>query len=184
MYEIPPQFDNNLEQWVNDRCWCNFKGYQFRQLTFAFNGNTAFQLYNLGSAFGSCWLAYVIYTYREFACHPMKLFMIIAIADASTCFNQFFAPYACILGIPKLMCWTLLGRNATPANQILALNVIQNILTFNESLFLYLSLTATMMLCVDLILMIKHPFRQKEPRMKFYVWFSVLTSLGVAILFQ
>jgi len=81
------------------------------------------------------------------------------------------------------MCWTLLGREATPANQILALNVIQNILTFNESLFLYLSLTATMMLCVDLILMIKHPFRQKEPRMKFYVWFSVLTSLGVAILF-
>lgn len=113
----------------------------------------------------------------------MKLFMIIAIADASTCFNQFFAPYACILGIPKLMCWTLLGRDATPTNQILALNVIQNILTFNESLFLYLSLTATMMLCVDLILMIKHPFRQKEPRMKFYVWFSVLTSLGVAILF-
>lgn len=40
-----------------------------------------------------------------------------------------------------------------------------------------------MMLCVDLILMIKHPFKMKEPRMKFYIAFSVTVSLSVAILF-
>jgi len=49
--------------------------------------------------------------------------------------------------------------------------------------FLTLSLTATMMLCVDLILMIKHPFRQKEPRMKFYIWFSLAVSFVFATFF-
>lgn len=113
----------------------------------------------------------------------MKLFMVIAIADASTCFTQFFAPYACILGIPKLMCYTIFGAYPTPENQIKALDLIQNLTTFTECFFLYLSLTATMMLCVDLILMIKHPFRPKEPRMTTYVAFSLLVSLAVAILF-
>lgn len=46
-----------------------------------------------------------------------------------------------------------------------------------------MSLTATMMLCVDLILMIKHPFKMKEPRMKFYVAFTTTTSFAVAVLF-
>jgi len=101
---------------VDYRCYCNYQGYQFRQLTYDFSGNNGFQIYNLGSAFGSCWLAYVIYTYREFACHPMKLFMLIAVADASICFNQFFAPYACVLGLPKLMTASIFGLNPTPEN--------------------------------------------------------------------
>ena len=65
----------------------------------------------------------------------------------------------------------------------MTLTVIQDIITFNEVLFLTLSLTATMMLCVDLILMIKHPFKQKEPRMKLYVWFTVSVSFGFATFF-
>jgi len=44
----------------------------------------------------------------------MKLFMLIAVADASLCFNQFFAPYACALGLPKLMVATVYGVNQTP----------------------------------------------------------------------
>jgi len=81
------------------------------------------------------------------------------------------------------MCWTLLGREITYHNLLTTLIVIQDIITFNEVLFLTLSLTATMMLCVDLILMIKHPFKQKEPRMKLYIWFTVLVSFGFAIFF-
>ena len=81
------------------------------------------------------------------------------------------------------MAATVLGTDPTPENQYRAIELIQNLSTFIECFFLYLSLTATMMLCVDLILMIKHPFRMKEPLMKFYVAFSCTISLAVAILF-
>jgi len=81
------------------------------------------------------------------------------------------------------MCWTLLGRPINYYNLLIVLTVIQDIITFNEVLFLTLSLTATMMLCVDLILMIKHPFKQKEPRMKIYIWISVSVSWVLAFFY-
>lgn len=113
----------------------------------------------------------------------MKLFCLIAISDASACFNQFFAPMACKFGFPSLMAATVLGKPATPENQYLAIQYIQRLSSFIEIYFLYLSLIATICLCVDLVLMIKHPFKMKEPRMKIYMIVSTVSSLGVAILF-
>jgi hypothetical protein len=53
---------------------------------------------------------------------------------------------------------------------------------FWEVFWIMITLQLNIVLCLDLVLMIKYPFNDKESRLKYYIWssFSVAFFIGVA----
>ena len=103
----------------------------------------------------------------------MRLFMFIAIADSSIFCNQFFAFMTCKLYLPELLIWTVKWEQAVPQTMVLALKKIFVASNFWEIFWMVTSLQLNMSLCLDLILMIKYPFVNKESRMNFYIFGSI-----------
>lgn len=107
----------------------------------------------------------------------MKLFMFIAIADSSIFCNQFFAFMTCKLYLPQMLIATAKWHSPTAEELVLALKEIFVASNFWEIFWIMITLQLNMSLCLDLVLMIKYPFVNKESRMKYY------TSGALAIAF-
>ena len=94
---------------------CNgyHQGTDIYQLTLAFGNEIWFEFYVFFSFLGLLWLAYVIWAYKEFRVHPMSIFFLLAIFESSQGLVFLTLKYACSLGLPKLMCWTILWQPAS-----------------------------------------------------------------------
>jgi hypothetical protein len=88
-------------------------GTDIYQLSPAFNSKPWFELYVLFSFLGLLWLVYVIWAYKEFRVHPMSIFFLLAVFESSQGMVFLTLENACHLGLPQLMCWTILWQPAS-----------------------------------------------------------------------
>jgi hypothetical protein len=111
--------------------------------------------------------------------------MFIAIADSSIFCNQFFAFMTCRLYLPQMLIVTVKWQSATPDLLVLALKEIFVASNFWEIFWMMITLQLNMSLCLDLVLMIKYPFVNKESRMKYYISgsFAVAFFFGIMNVF-
>lgn len=97
----------SCEALENDICYGLYHGTIQAQLSTAFSTSNWVQTYNLVICVLNVWFASVIYRNQKLQVHPMKLFMGIAIADSIYSSNRFFSHFACFMGLPKLMDYTV-----------------------------------------------------------------------------
>ena len=79
------------------------------------------------------------------------------------------------------MCWTLLWKSSSYYNQNTATNLLTQMFVFIDTFCFCMTLCINVCLSADLHLMIKHPFQQKEGRVKWYMMYSVVFSLVLAV---
>jgi hypothetical protein len=130
----------------------------------------------VGSVCGYSLLALVIYCNKELQIHPMKMFMVMALVDAATCLVIMEANDICKLSLYKVFAATVYF-STDPYAQYRATWILIAAKNFAIVFLMLLSNMLNTCLAVDLILMIKHPFKVKEKRFSLYIWFSVCASV-------
>lgn len=108
--------------------------------------------------------------------------MFIAVADSSIFCNQFFSFMSCRMYIPQVMCWTMFFKPSTYKCQDRAIKMIFVSSNFWEVFWIMVTLQLNICLCVDLVLMIKYPFQDKQSRMKYYLTSAVVIPFIIGML--
>jgi len=106
----------------------------------------------------------------------MRLLMWIAVIDSVIFSNQFFTAYICKFNLPEIYVLTAFWRPATVEYRLKALLIFYQDSTFIELFGLYFSICLNICLQIDLILMIRNPFKDKSNNIKFYVGICLLVS--------
>lgn len=109
----------------------------------------------------------------------MKLFMWIAAADSSLFWNQFYIIYSCKFGWPSINCIVAFIR-PDYYNRVESVRTFVRFSTFWEVFWIQLSLTLNIFVCIDLVLMIIHPFKDQSARVNYYVIIAVILGIFVA----
>ena len=121
----------------------------------------------------------IIRQIKELQVHPMKLFMYIAAAEGAHQLNFSFTALMCPLYQPELLAYTVFFTN-DPATvyscAVFLLSMANFVSIFCLNMALYLSLC----LCIDLILMIRMPFKQKDARISLYLSLAFVLSVPTA----
>ena len=95
-------YDVSAEQGYQCICERSKSGYQFNDLALSFTEALWFQLIGVLSALLNILLAWLIFRHKELQAHPMILFMVIALSDATLFWNQFLSYMTCTFKLPQL----------------------------------------------------------------------------------
>ena len=122
-----------------------------------------------------CFFIIIWYT-EELQVHPMKLIMYITAAESVTLLMSSISYRTCTLNLPEIFSYTVYW-SSDYFTKFRALNCLKfftrNILVFSVVCAMWLNF----FLCVDLILMIRKPFQQKEGLMWKYLTYTLALSL-------
>lgn len=132
------------------------------------------------TAIGYSMLALAIYFNPKLQVHPLPLVMIISFVGASIFFSYFFGNEFCHFQLYKLTAATFYFRWNDPYYDFWGAVILWGSAVFLSIFLLNAMLWLNIAMAVDLICMIKYPFRPKS--VKFYVLFSFASSFVVAVL--
>ena len=151
----------------------------WQQLTYAYNTDVWFAVLQFMSGVLGFIFFLLVYNTKELHVHPMKLIMYMVLFESMIQLCLISQLYACKLDLYVLFAWTIYFDNLI-YQQARAL-MLQIIFTVTLASFsVYMVLMLQMMLCVDLILMVRYPFDKKEGRVPIYMAVSVIVSLFCA----
>jgi hypothetical protein len=109
----------------------------------------------------------------------MKLFMYVAMLDGSLFWYYFIEPYFCAMNYPLGIWYSTFHFRAPTQQQELDMYIVlsESVQFFNTFTWCA-SMQINICICIDLVLMIKHPFEKKGKRMAKYY----LSAMFVGIL--
>ena len=121
----------------------------------------------------------LVWAIPELQAHPMKLFMYTMVCD-SFVLMSFAASFAiCDLRMESLLAYTIFYDDSCESN-VRAMKVLMKAQLFFTLFASTCGLALQLCFCIDLILSLKSPFKDKESRMPIYYIFSVSMSIPVA----
>jgi hypothetical protein len=135
---------------------------------------------SLVTAIGYSMLALAIYFNPQLQVHPLPLVMMISFVGASIFFSYFFGNEICGLRLYEVTAATIFWRWNDPYYNFWAAIYLWSSAVFLAIFLLNAMLWLNIAMAVDLIVMIKYPFRPKSVRS--YVLFSFASSFVVAFL--
>lgn len=105
-----------------------------------------------------------VYYNKELQVHPMKLIMFMALAESTVQFSLFSQFFICTTGANQLFNYTVFfsSDDITLARSTIILQYSSMLVAF---ICVNLSIVLNTMLCLDLILMVRYPFAEKENRL-------------------
>jgi hypothetical protein len=117
--------------------------------------------------------------------HPMKIIMVIQLAESFSCYYYFtsviICPYNLYVSFARFIlphCWE------TAECQLKALNIIKTFQTFMIRSSFVVMYDLTLFLAIDLILMIRYPFRKRETRWKIFIFAVVAEEIILTICYD
>jgi hypothetical protein len=132
---------------------------------------TWFHVVSLISVVGYILLALAIYCNKELQIHPMRLFFVMSLVDAAVCLLVYEAGNVCTWNLYEFFAATVFFSEQ-PQAQYRALWILQATKNYFAILCMFTTIMLNTCLAVDLILMIKHPFKIKEKRTQVYIALS------------
>jgi hypothetical protein len=151
--------------------------------TSVFEPNAWFWPYLLsGSFLGNMFLFLVIQSDAKLQVHPMKLFGVMAFLEGSLFWLYLMEPYICPLDTYNLFYAATFPWGFNAGLQYMWAHTLRLVVWFNLlKVFLWTaSINFNICLCIDLVLMIKHPFAQKGKRIvKYHIWSYSIAMIAV-----
>jgi len=131
----------------------------------------------------NCFMFYVYYTYEELAnSHPTPIIQGIIFFQANLQLANSILFKMCDIHLPEIFAATVFfdtSREAVVRAQGLLFNFT---LAYGTDFSSFMAGCLTMMLCIDLLLILKYPLASKTRRMKFYYGSSIILSVVYAIM--
>lgn len=113
--------------------------------------------------------------------HPMRLIMYLAMCESIYQIMLLLSERICQFRLNELLAWTLyFGASNYDVSRTTVL--LAKSCNFLSLAFLSMSMSLNMCLCVDLVLMVRFPFDKKENRVPWYLSYSILLAIVVAVL--
>jgi hypothetical protein len=125
-------------------------------------------------------MALVIWYNKELQAHPMKLIFVIAFVETSLAMITYTSYNVCTYHLYEFFAETVYFRSDLYAQQR-ALWVLAVSANFFSIFFIFMNIVLNAALAIDLILMLKYPFKAKEPRIPMYVITAFITSCLLCI---
>ena len=122
---------------------------------------------------------FVFYT-KELHVHPMKIIMYIAFFESIYLFLGVEQFYICDFGIHKLFAWTYFYSNE-PYYVMKSIYILLYSTNFLATFAAEMAVMLNIMLCIDLVLMVRYPFEKKESRIPWYLIISFIFSIPSTI---
>ena len=162
---------------------CNIlqSGNVFIQLTTHFDDSVLFNSLALASSLINALFLLLMWQIKELHVHPMKLFMGVTACDAIMLHQYSVSVRVCQLDLQQLLAYTLFFSDDC-ASQLRAVQIITKFSLFVTLIFSCLGLCLQICICLDLILSIKRPFKDKETRIPWYFGVSLLFSAFGALI--
>jgi hypothetical protein len=129
---------------------------------------------------GNIWLVFLIKYNKDLQVHPMKLIMAISFVDAYMNLNMVANSDICSYGQQKLFARTVLFDSG-PVAEYTSLYLLYNISNASDVFLLFVTILLNTFLALDLILMIRLPFKSKESLYTIYLTSSVLISATLSV---
>ena len=148
----------------------------FLQLTTHLDNSKAFQALAIISALCNAFFFFLMLWIKELQAHPMKLFMVITACDSTLLFLYFIELNMCSFGLHKLFAWTVYF-NTDCATYLKSVNTLLNTGQLAMNFSATLSGCLQVCICLDLILIIKSPFKPKEARVPVYYIYSLIIAI-------
>lgn len=150
------------------------------EVTGAYQESAWYMGMSLVTAVGYSMLALAIYFNPKLQVHPLPLVMMISFVGASIFFSYFFGNEVCQFKLYELAAASIFFRWKDPYYDFWAAIMLWSSAVFLAIFLLNAMLWLNICMAVDLIVMIKYPFRPKSVRS--YVIFSFVSSFIVAVL--
>ena len=163
--------DAQCEATYDGYCAYIESGYNFYELTVAYHDSTIFRTVVMVSAILNAAFFVLMLWIDELRVHPMKLFMYLMACDSTVLFAYVFSLSSCSWNLPRLFAETVFFSSDC-AEKLRALKVLTRTGVFSTLFASSTGVGLQICVCVDLILMIKSPFKTKESRMPWYYLFS------------
>ena len=130
--------------------------------------------------FGLTFFLFVYFT-KELQAHPMKLIMLMALSESAFEFMIIAQLYICKTGANHLFSYSVYFEtdeyHLARSTRILIFSGL-----YSMFFFMLFSLALNTMLCLDLILMVRYPFYNKESRLKMYLLAALCLAMPPASL--
>ena len=133
----------------------------------------------MSAAVGMLFFLFVFYT-KELHVHPMRIIMYIAFFESIYLFLGVEQFYICDFGFHKLLSWTVFYSN-DPFDVVRSIYILLYSTNFIAVFSAEMTVMLNIMLCIDLVLMVRYPFEKKESRIPWYLMISLILSIPSAI---
>ena len=106
----------------------------------------------------------------------MRLLMYQAFADSVVTFTEVATFHVCDLKLPQIMSYTLFFSDDWKS-RIQSVNLLEKSAVAFVTLWGSFQISLCICLCIDLIVMLRRPFMNKDSLVNIYVWYSILAAI-------
>ena len=132
----------------------------------------------MSAAVGMLFFLFVFYT-KELHVHPMRIIMYIAFFESIYLFLGVEQFYICDFGFHKLLSWTVFYSN-DPFDVVRSIYILLYSTNFIAVFSAEMAVMLNIMLCIDLVLMVRYPFNNMGNLLIYNIRNGVLIDFEVA----
>ena len=147
-----------------------------------FTDSWYYELICVISAFGYMLLFLLIYFNKSLQVHPMPIVMMISLVGGTIFFTYIFASRMCPLGLLRLLAGTLTFTWGSSYYEYIAGVVLWEMLVFYSIFYLNAMIWLNQAMAIDLIFMIKYPFRSPNRRLMICYAVTFFSSFIIGVL--
>ena len=151
------------------------------ELTTFFDEVTWFKLLGLVSGLINLFFFVIVLRNKTLQAHPMRLFMFITLFESLALLHMYPSLNMCAFRLPDLFSLTVF-YSASYYHLYRSISILWNAAYIIRFTSFYMALNLTTCLCLDLILMIRKPFADKESRVNKYLAACFIPTASIVTL--